>query len=154
MNKEFTRGCDKDINREGWGTVMMIFTLALGFFFFYVRFFERKYYLNRKLLLYLLRNKEITLKYIGPIGKSWDIDEYQFEYHDKTYIIWHFYKKGEFTLDLGEYKTTLKMFFGKEGLSGLFIGDFVEYFRVKKILKYFKKTDQTFKIDDNKLKIW
>lgn len=38
-------------NKEGLGVVIGILTLCLGWFFFYVRYFERKYFLNRRLLL-------------------------------------------------------------------------------------------------------
>ena len=96
-------------NKEGLGVVIGILTLCLGWFFFYVRYFERKYFLNRRLLLKLLRNKEIKLVYGGPESHNDRIENFYFDYNDKHYRIYLY--NTEFTLESGyiDEKTNIWM---------------------------------------------
>lgn len=127
-NRKFIRS---EINKEGLGSFMIVITLMLSFWFYYSCHFERKYYLNRKLLLYLLRNNKIKLEFKKTLSTFNDIDEYSFYYDDKTYRIWHYYERNEFVLD----EPT------RSDLIGLFQGDVHEYMICRKIMKYFKRNN-------------
>ena len=114
-------------DKYGLGCVFALLTFGLSFILFYSVFFERRYYLNRKLLLSLLKNKEITLKYKETLELGETINVYNFEYKGKYYDIWYYIDYGKFTLN--------------DRLIGLFIGDCYQSYLTNKIINYIKKVE-------------
>lgn len=129
-------------NKENLGMVIAVLTLGLGWVFAYVRYFDRKYFLNRRLLLKLLKEKEIKLVYSGHESHNDRIENFHFDYNDKHYRIHYYPYNAEFTLDSGYTDENKKVWISTGGydLLGLFVGDLCERRKNNKIIKYFNCT--------------
>lgn len=134
MKKDFVKYVK---NFDILGTIIEIITFGLAFSLFYGAFHERKYFLNRKLLLRLLKNNEITLKYDEILFLGQDIKVYKFEYNDNLYEIWYYSKSNNITLHLVKPCKTHE----ELDLIGLFTGDKQQKYLVKQIIKHIKKAD-------------
>lgn len=118
----------KEVKFPWWGIFPYIFTLTTWLHIGYSVTNVRKYYLNRKLLLKLLKKSKINL--VKKIPKIKNIDEYIFKYKSKKYIIWHHTNSNK--IALGE--------FGNNRISdliGLFDEDVISRWQVKQIVNYF-----------------
>ena len=140
-NKEFFYNVN---DRNGTFILLSLLTFGLPFIFWYTRFNHRKYFLNRRKLLELLKNGDINLEYQGNALKG--VDEYFFDYGDEKYVIWHYYQTDEFTLSLLEWNNFHKSWLHTSNpngfdLIGLFRGDLIEKNVCKKITKFFKRNN-------------
>lgn len=126
--KKFTR---KD-RRVWWSIPAYILTTGIWFKIGYCVTNERKYYLNRKLLLRLLKSNEISIIYEGEIdfkdGRCPTVDEYSFSYLGEEYQIWHYVDRGEFCLSKNK----------NDDYIGLFGPDMISQWQIKNIIKYLK----------------
>lgn len=114
---------------EGTFFFIALFTLGLGFFFFYTMFVERTYYKNRVALLKILKTKSYnSLSYVETYeSRSFgNISYFNLVIDGVTYEITLWHKNNEFTLS-GD---------GHSDYIGLFKGDLINKSLVKDINRY------------------
>lgn len=109
--------------------IATLFTLGLAWKFWYEYFCERRYYVNRKLLIHVLKNDLGEFESVNqPLSIDSKISESKFTYHDKTYRIWHYTDRNAITLDgVGDTERIDHI--------GLFIGSVQGQNQVNQIIK-------------------
>lgn len=118
--KKFTA---EDQNMNAIGMILSILSITIVFWLFYSYFFNRKYYLNRKLLIKDFRNLLLIDK--KPLMINSRIIQYKFEYFNDIIEIWEY-------LDENTINMTVN---GGYDYIGLFKGDLLSIIQTKKIIK-------------------
>jgi hypothetical protein len=107
------------------GMIIFVLTLGLGFKWWYDIFVERRYWLNKKLLLKYLNESLINFDSVKLLHFT-DINIYELKFD--IFNIWYYEKHKRFTLDLGK---------GHADLVGLFTSVKASQKLNSKITKYF-----------------
>lgn len=116
-------------DKEGIFFFIALFTLGLGFLFFYSMFVERTYYKNRITLLKILKTKSYdSLSYVETHESPsfGNISYFKLVIDGITYDISLWHKNNEFTLSGNDYSDYI----------GLFNGDLLNKSLVKDINRY------------------
>lgn len=107
--------------------LLFLITSPISVFLFYDVFKERKYFLNRKKLISILKNKNTKLLKSRRLTISDGIKELYFDYEGEIFEIWLYEKENKITLNTDDI--------------GLFVGGICGMIQNRKIIKLIRYHD-------------